>query len=86
MDPPFLTSAVDGCERSVSRPGHFTRDERSPDTHWIGDYSRLGGLPEPVWTLQRREKCYTYRNPNPGRPAHPSLYRFLMLVSADRNM
>jgi len=27
----FLTSALEGREWSVSRPGHFT-----PGTHWIG--------------------------------------------------
>jgi hypothetical protein len=28
--PPFLTSAIDGGERSASRPGRFTSWERAP--------------------------------------------------------
>jgi hypothetical protein len=30
------TSALDGGERSASRPGRFTPRERDPGTHWIG--------------------------------------------------
>jgi hypothetical protein len=33
--PPFLTSAVDGGERSASRPGRFTPRERIDYTLWI---------------------------------------------------
>jgi hypothetical protein len=33
--PPFLTSALDGCERPASRPGRFTLGERAPGTQWI---------------------------------------------------
>jgi hypothetical protein len=32
----FLTSAVAGCEWSISSPGRFTPGERAPGTHWIG--------------------------------------------------
>jgi hypothetical protein len=32
----LLTSALDGGEWSVSRPGHFTTRERAPGTHRIG--------------------------------------------------
>jgi hypothetical protein len=38
MAPPFLTSAVDVGEWSVSRPGLFTPEERTPGTHWIGGW------------------------------------------------
>jgi hypothetical protein len=31
-----LTSALDGCEWSASRPYRFTSGERVPGTHWIG--------------------------------------------------
>jgi hypothetical protein len=31
-----LTSALDGCEWSVSRSSRFTPRERAPGTHWIG--------------------------------------------------
>jgi hypothetical protein len=33
---PYLTSALDGGEWSVSRPGRFTTRERDPSTHWVG--------------------------------------------------
>jgi len=32
----FLTSALDGCEWSASRPDRFTPKEIGPGTHWIG--------------------------------------------------
>jgi hypothetical protein len=31
----FLTSALVEGERSTSRPGRFTPEERAPGTHWI---------------------------------------------------
>jgi hypothetical protein len=34
----FLTSALEGDEWSVSRPGRFTPRERAPGTHWIGGW------------------------------------------------
>jgi hypothetical protein len=30
--------ALDGCEWSASRPGHFTPGERAPGTYWIRDW------------------------------------------------
>jgi hypothetical protein len=33
-----LTSALDGGEWSVSRPGRFTPREGAPGTHWIGGW------------------------------------------------
>jgi hypothetical protein len=33
-----LTSALDGGEWLVSRPGRFTSRERGPGTHWIGGW------------------------------------------------
>jgi hypothetical protein len=33
-----LTSALDGGERSASRPGRFTPRETAPGTHWIGGW------------------------------------------------
>jgi hypothetical protein len=38
VDPQFLTSALDGVEWSVSRPGRFTPGESAPGTHWIGGW------------------------------------------------
>jgi len=34
----FLTSALDGGECQVSRPGRFTPTERAPGTLWIGGW------------------------------------------------
>jgi hypothetical protein len=34
---PFLTSATDEDEWSVSHPGRFIPWERTPGIHWIGD-------------------------------------------------
>jgi hypothetical protein len=34
----FLTSALAGGEWSASRPCRFTPRERTPGTHWIGDW------------------------------------------------
>lgn len=44
----FLNSAIDGGEYSASRPGRFTRKKCVPG-------KRMGGAPEPVWPLGRRD-------------------------------
>jgi len=36
--PTFLTSALDGSEWSVPRPGHFTPGGRVPSNHSIGGW------------------------------------------------
>jgi hypothetical protein len=36
--PLFLTSALDGGERSASRPCRFIPEGRAPGTHWIGGW------------------------------------------------
>jgi hypothetical protein len=36
--PTFLTSALDGGERSASRSGRFIPGEIAPSTHWIGGW------------------------------------------------
>jgi hypothetical protein len=52
--PPFLTSALDEGEWSVSRYGHFTSGERASGTHcW-----KAGRAPESVWTLYGGLKLY----------------------------
>jgi hypothetical protein len=38
----FLTSALDGSERSASRPGRFTPRERVHGTHWIRCWATVG--------------------------------------------
>jgi hypothetical protein len=51
--PPFLTWALDGGERSASRAGRFTTEERKTQIQ-IGQ--EAGWAPEPVWTLWKRKK------------------------------
>jgi hypothetical protein len=44
----FLTSALDGDERSASRPGRFTPTERAPGNHWIGGRVGSGAVLDAV--------------------------------------
>jgi hypothetical protein len=39
MDPPFLTSALDGGEWSASRPGRLTPGKIAPCIHWRGGWA-----------------------------------------------
>jgi hypothetical protein len=41
-----LTSAIDGGERSASRPARFTPKERAPGTHWIGGWVGPRAVPD----------------------------------------
>jgi hypothetical protein len=57
-----LTSALDGCEWSSSRPGRFTSRERAPGTHWIGSWVDPRAVPDAV----------VKRNiPSPRRESNP---------------
>jgi hypothetical protein len=38
MDPRILTLALVGGERSASRSGRFSPEERAPGTHWTGGW------------------------------------------------
>jgi hypothetical protein len=58
MAPPFLVSAVDGCEQLASSPGRFIRTKDQP----VAIGYEVGWVRGLVRTLQRRET-------NPGRPA-----------------
>jgi hypothetical protein len=60
----FLTSALDGGERSASRPGLFTPRGRAPDTHWIGGW--VG--PRAVLDAVVKRKI-----PSPCRDSNPQL-------------
>jgi hypothetical protein len=62
--PPFFTSALDGCERSASRPGRFTAGIE-PQYHWIGGcVGRRAGLDD----VEKRTLSCLCRESNPGRP------------------
>jgi hypothetical protein len=80
----FLTSILDGIEWSDSRPGRFTPFEKSPGTHWIGDWvgHRVG-----LGAVVRRENPISCCESNLGRPARSlvtiltELPRFLIKVT-----
>jgi hypothetical protein len=64
----FLTSALDGGERSASGPGRFTPEMEAPGTYWIGGWvGPTAGLDAVV----KRKKFHNFlcRELNPGRPA-----------------
>jgi hypothetical protein len=63
--PPFMTSALDGCEWSASRPGRFTPAEIALGAHWIGGW--VG--PEVGLDAVEERKILPCRESNPGRPA-----------------
>jgi hypothetical protein len=72
VEPPLLTAALDGSERSNSHTGGFTPGERASGTHWIrgwvGPRADLGAV--------EKRKIFSCRESNPGHPARsPSLYR-----------
>jgi hypothetical protein len=52
--PPFLTSALDGGEWSVSRPCRFTPEERAPGTNGIEGWM---GLKAGVDAVDKRKSC-----------------------------
>jgi hypothetical protein len=52
---PFLTSALDSGEWSVSRPGRAVVLGRGP---LVPTVQRLGGVPELVWTQRLQEKSF----------------------------
>jgi hypothetical protein len=71
--PPFLNSALDGGEWSVSRSSRFTPGERVPSSHSIGGWVGLRSGPDAV--AYRKMSC-PYRGSNPGSPVRsPSLNR-----------
>jgi hypothetical protein len=57
LAPPFLNSALDGGGWSASRPGLFTPEEITPDTHWIGGWVGLRTGLDDV----KGEKSFLYR-------------------------
>jgi hypothetical protein len=68
----FLTSALDGGEWSASRPGHFNPRERTPGTHWIGDWV---GPSAGLDAVMRRKFSAPIGTRTPDHPASsPALY------------
>jgi hypothetical protein len=73
MDPPFLTSALDGGDQSASRRGRFTPRKRGPGIHWIGAWV---GPCASLDAVEKRKISFLCRESNPGRSVRsPSLYR-----------
>jgi hypothetical protein len=61
----FLTSALDGVDWSVSRPGHFNPPwKETPSTHRIGGCVRPRAGLDAV-AKRRKSHHYTCREPNP---------------------
>jgi hypothetical protein len=58
----FLTSALDGGERSASRHCHFTPGHRAPGTRWIGHWM---GSRARLDARGKREICYSCQELKP---------------------
>jgi hypothetical protein len=76
---PFMISALDGGECSVSRPGSFTSVETAPGTHCLGDWKdpRAG-----MEAMKKRNSIALpgIETPLLVRPARsPCLYRLIYL-------
>jgi hypothetical protein len=88
-----LTSALDGCEWSASRPGRFNPRERTPGTHWIGGWvgsrSVLGTvMKRKIWKFKSRSWFVTPVSVVVGyqrfftlkmEARRPRIYRYLFL-------
>jgi hypothetical protein len=60
--PRILTSALDGGEWSVSRPGHFTPKERAPGTHWVGECTYINIFDTVAHHIFRLEKLSHFKD------------------------
>jgi hypothetical protein len=65
----FLTSALAGDQWLASRPGRFTRGERTPVTHWVG------GRVDPKAGLDDLEKRKFFTLP--GLELHLSVFQLI---------
>jgi hypothetical protein len=62
----LMTSALDGCEWSASRPGRALPPEKGPPVSIVKE---AGWSSEPVWTQRLEEKSFClFRGSNPDRP------------------
>jgi hypothetical protein len=66
--PPFLISALDGGQWSVSRPGRFTAGQIAPGTHWIGGWmgSRTG-----LDAVEKKSLAHAESRTTVSRPSSP---------------
>jgi len=64
----FLTTILDGGELSTSCPSHFTPRERSPNTHWIGDWVGPRASLDMVAKRKKLLPCVCWKS-NPDLPA-----------------
>jgi hypothetical protein len=61
----YVTSALDGGERSASHPCRFTTREKAPGTHWIGGWM---GPRTVLDTVVKRKISIPRRESNPRTP------------------
>jgi hypothetical protein len=62
----FLTSSLDGRERSASRTSSALSRERTTGTHWVGGWV---GLRAGLYKEARQKIFSLFRGSNAGRPA-----------------
>jgi 4-amino-4-deoxy-L-arabinose transferase-like glycosyltransferase len=69
-----MTSALEGGEWSVSRPGRFTPGKKPPGTHWLGGWvAPRAGLD----AVEKRKIPSLLRESNPPIPiVHPVASRY----------
>jgi hypothetical protein len=63
----FLTFPLDGSEWSATCSGHFRPCERTPGTHWIGDWLDPRANLDSV--VKKKNPC-SCQESNPACPAH----------------
>jgi hypothetical protein len=61
MAPPFLTSALNGGQWSVSCSGCSIPGHRAPCTHWPGGWVHLGAGPHSLESYACQEMSPSYR-------------------------
>ena len=55
----FLTSTLDGCDRSGSRHGNdYTRGKNHPSSHWVGGWEN--GAQRKFWRFEETKICTSF--------------------------
>ena len=78
----FLTSALDRCKWTASRPGCFVPGTRVAGSHCMGEWE---GTTVGLGIFQNRKNIYHFGQPNHASPdLHPSLYTDWTIVASNR--